>query len=130
MFGFNAGKIRKDFPILDSLKGIYFDNACMSLRPKKVIDKMNEYYLEYSGCGGRSEHRISKRVDDEIAIARSEVKKLINALSDKEIIFTRNATEAINLVANGFGLKRGDEVIITDKEHNSNLIPWLKMKKI
>jgi len=129
MFGFNPEKARKDFPILENMKGVYFDNACMSLRPKSVIEKMNEYYLQYPGCGGRSEHKISKRVGDEVANARREVKRLINALSDKEIVFIKNATEAINLVANGLKLKRGDEVIISDKEHNSNLLPWLKLKK-
>jgi len=128
IFKFNPEKYRKDFPIL-SKKIIYFDNACMSLKPKQVIDKMNEYYLKYTGCAGRSSHRFSKKVEEEVERARVSVKKLINAKKALEIIFTRNTTEGINLVANGLDFKQGDEVIISDKEHNSNLIPWLKLKK-
>ncbi|MBN2421535.1 cysteine desulfurase [Candidatus Woesearchaeota archaeon] len=127
MFGYNISKIRKDFPILER-KIIYFDNACMSLKPKQVVEKMNEYYHEYTACTGRSMHTLATRVHEEVDKARHEVKKLINAKSDSEIIFTRNTTEAINLIANSFGLKRGDEIILSDKEHNSNLVPWLKLK--
>lgn len=127
MFNFNPEKFRKDFPIL--LKGIiYFDNSCMSLKPIQVIKKMNQYYEEFPACAGRSAHKLSKKVEYEIDLARKEVKNLINASSDLEIIFTRNATESINLVANSLDLKKDDEVILSDKEHNSNLIPWLKLK--
>lgn len=128
IFGYNAKKIRKDFPILEK-KIIYLDSACMSLKPRQVIEKMNEYYNEYSACAGRSSHKLSERLEEEIAKAREEVSKFINAGSSEEIIFTRNTTEGINLIANSIGLKKGDEVIISDKEHNSNLIPWLKLKK-
>lgn len=127
MFGYNVSKIRKDFPILER-NIIYFDNACMSLKPNQVVEKMNEYYHEYTACTGRSMHSLATKVHEEVDKARNEVKKLINAKSDSEIIFTRNTTEAINLISNSFGLKRGDEVILSDKEHNSNLIPWLKAK--
>ncbi len=128
MFGFNVSKVREDFPVLK--KGvIYFDNACMSLKPRQVVEKMNEYYNEYPACSGRSGHALAKKVELEADTARAEVKKLINAKHDEEIIFVRNATEGINLVANGLDWKEGDEVIVSDKEHNSNLIPWLKLKK-
>lgn len=126
--GFNVEKIRKDFPILDQ-KLIYFDNACMSLRPKQVVEKMNDYYFKYGVCGGRSGHRLSKDTELEVDKARREVQKFIGAGSSEEIIFCRNATEGINLVANGIDWKEGDEVIVTDKEHNSNLIPWLRLKE-
>ncbi len=128
MFGkkFNVEAIRKDFPVLS--KGIYLDSACMSLKPRQVIDKINEYYLEYPGCAGRSLHKIGRRLEDEIAKARKEIAKFINC-KDKEVVFTKNATESLNLVAHGLGLKKGDEVIISDKEHSSNIIPWLKLKK-
>ncbi|MBU1103971.1 MAG: aminotransferase class V-fold PLP-dependent enzyme, partial [Nanoarchaeota archaeon] len=127
MFGdFNVSKIREDF---ESLKqGIYLDNACMSLKPRQVVAKMNEYYSEYPTCAGRSGHGLSKKVEHEVDLARREVAKMLNAKVE-EIVFMRNATEAINLVANCFGLKEGDEVIVSDKEHNSNLIPWLKLKE-
>ena len=127
MFGLNVDKIRKDFPVLSS-GVIYFDNACMSLKPKQVVEKMNEYYYKYSACAGRSAHKLSKKVDEEVDAARMEVQNLLNAGSAEGIIFTRNATEGINLVANAIEWKAGDEIIVSDKEHNSNLIPWLKLK--
>ncbi|MBU0907798.1 MAG: cysteine desulfurase [Nanoarchaeota archaeon] len=128
MFGFNVEKVRKDFPVL-SQRLVYFDNACMSLKPKQVVEKMNEYYEKYPACGGRSGHRLSREVDYQVELARREVQKLIGAGSQEEIIFVRNATEGINLVAHGLDWEKGDEVIVTDKEHNSNLIPWLKLKE-
>ncbi len=128
LFGYDPEKTRKDFPML-SKPIIYFDNACMSLKPVQVIEKINEYYKEYTACGGRSSHRFSARVEEEVDKAREEVRKLINASGSKEVIFTRNTTEGINLVANSLGFNEGDEVLISDKEHNSNLIPWLKLRK-
>ncbi|PIN89969.1 selenocysteine lyase [Candidatus Pacearchaeota archaeon CG10_big_fil_rev_8_21_14_0_10_34_76] len=127
IFGFNAEKIKKDFPILENNpKTIYLDSACISLKPKCVIDKMNEYYYYYTACAGRSSHKFGRRLDEEISSARREIARFISA-KEKEIVFTRNATEAINLVISGLSWKKGDEVIITDKEHSSNLIPWIKL---
>jgi cysteine desulfurase/selenocysteine lyase len=124
----NISKIREDFPILnnsDSKKQIiYFDNACMTLRPRQVVEKMQQYYYEYPACAGRSNHRLSEKATFEYEQARSNVRKFINARDNKEIIFTRNTTEGINLVAKSFGFHRGDVIISTDKEHNSNLVPW------
>ena len=128
MFGFNPEKVRYNFPILQN-DIVYFDNACMSLKPKQVVDKMNEYYTQYTACLGRSNHLFARKLKTEVDKARNEVRKFINAKEDSEIIFTRNTTEGMNLIANSIGLKAGDEVIISDKEHNSNLIPWLKLKK-
>ncbi len=128
IFGYNVDKIREDFPIL-SKPIIYMDSACMSLKPKQVVDKINEYYNEYSACAGRSSHSFATKVETEVSKSRKELKNFINADSDSEIIFNRNTTEGINLIANSLNFKQGDEVIISDKEHNSNLIPWLKLKK-
>jgi len=126
----NINKIRNDFPILcNKNPPIYFDNACMSLKPLQVIEKMNEYYREYPACGQRSMHKLGKRVTDEIENARNIAKKFFNAKRKEEIVFTKNTTESINLVANSIGLKKGDIVITTDKEHNSNLIPWQRLKE-
>ncbi|MBT3395263.1 cysteine desulfurase [archaeon] len=119
----NVEKIRKDFPIFEKKKFIYFDNACMPLRPKVVIDKINEYYTEYPACAGRSYHDFGTRLTDEVANARDLVKKFIGAKKAKEIIFTKNATESINLVANSF---KFNSVLTSDREHNSNLLPWQK----
>jgi cysteine desulfurase/selenocysteine lyase len=123
-----AEKIRNDFEVLRN-KIIYFDNACMALKPKQVVDKINEYYNKYPGCAGRSHHKIGKMLEHEIIIARKKIANFFNAKTENEIIFTRNTTESINLVANSFGLKKGDAVLISDKEHNSNLVPWLFLKK-
>ncbi|MCD4759467.1 aminotransferase class V-fold PLP-dependent enzyme [archaeon] len=120
----NVEKIREDFHILK--KGIiYFDSACMSLRPKQVIDKINEYYTEYPACAGRSIHKLGNKVEDEVDDARNVIKKFIGAKKSKEIIFTKNATESINLLANSF---KFDKVLLTDREHNSNLLPWQTKK--
>ena len=120
----NIDKIRKDFPILD--KVTYLDSACMSLKPIQVIDKINEYYNEYPACSGRSAHKLSKKVDDEVYKTRLSFKKFLNAKSENEIIFTRNTTEGINLAARSLDIKN---VLISDREHNSNLLPWLFLYK-
>lgn len=126
--GYSPEKIRNDFPALES-GTIYFDNACMSLKPQQVLDAMNAYYLSFPSCGGRSSHRWARKVDEAVAEARTKVKSFLNARSPEEIVFTRNTTESINLVARGLPLHKGDEVLISDKEHNSNLIPWLRLVK-
>lgn len=128
IFGYDVEKLRKDFPML-SKPIIYFDNACMSLKPLQVIEKIKEYYTEYSACAGRSSHRLASKVEEEVDKSRNEIKSFINAKHSSEIIFTKNTTEGINLVANSIGLSSGDEVVISDKEHNSNLLPWLKLRK-
>ncbi len=121
-------KIRQDFPVLQTKHHgkpiIYFDNACQTLRPWPVINAINDYYQKYSACGGRSIHRLGEKVTQKCEEARVAVARLINAKKKEEIIFTRNTTEGINLVAKSLELKQGDVVLTTDKEHNSNLIPW------
>jgi len=129
-FVMDTKRIREDFPILQNSKGIvYFDNACMSLKPRPVIQKMLEYYEQYTACAGRSNHRLSRRADEEYHEARKSVQKLVNAKKHEEIVFTRNTTEGLNLVANSLNLQKGDAVVTTDREHNSNLIPWQVLKE-
>ncbi len=126
-------KIRPDFPLLQTkINGksiIYFDNACQSLRPWRVINAINDYYQKYSACGGRSVHKLGELVTQKCDESRRVVADFIGARRKEEIIFTRNTTEGINLVAQSLGLKRGDIVLTTDKEHNSNLIPWQILAK-
>lgn len=140
MMFFSPERIRKDFPFLMkplTKDLVYFDNACMTLRPTQVLNAMTEYYENFSGCGGRSMHRIGKMVDKKVFDAREQVRRLINC-KHEEVIFTRNTTEAINVVANSFAdaiVKQDpavskhdhkhDHIIVTDKEHNSNLVPWI-----
>jgi len=121
-------KICLDFPVLQKKWNgkylIYLDNACMTLKPRQVIDAMNEYYNEYPVCGGRSLHRMAKKVDEKVTETREKFRRFLGAQRQEEIIFTRNTTEGLNLVANCLDFKRNDIVLTTDREHNSNLIPW------
>lgn len=115
-------KIRQDFTILQ--KGIvYLDSACMSLKPRQVLDAMMQYYNEFPACAARSSHRLGVAAGRAYEDARKTMAKFIGA-KPKEIIFTRNTTEGVNLVAHSLKLGKGDVVLGTDKEHNSNLLPW------
>ena len=123
----------RDFPMLN--KGIiYFDNAATSLKPISVINKVKEYYEEYSANSHRGDYNISFKVDDEIDNTRIQVKEFINAKKKEEIIFTKNTTESINEIVFGFFenyLDENDEVILSSSEHASNILPWmiLSLKK-
>jgi cysteine desulfurase / selenocysteine lyase len=126
-------KIRQDFPILQETAGrksiAYLDTACQSLRPKIVIDAINQYYLKSSGCSGRSMHQLAAEVTRSVDQARSGIAKFLNASKKEEVVFTRNTTEGINLVAASLKFEEGDVVLISDKEHNSNLIPWQRLAR-
>jgi cysteine desulfurase/selenocysteine lyase len=125
---FDVDKIRRDFPILAPPGGVYFDNACMTLKPEPVIKAIEEYYRRYPACAERSNHKLGEKVNQKITEARKIVADFINA-EPEEIIFTRNTTEGINLIAKSFDFKKNDEILISDKEHNSNLIPWQILKE-
>ena len=124
-----SSKYRDDFPILKDERWekplIYLDNACMTLKPKRVVDKLVEYYYEYPGCGGRSLHKITTRVTEEFEGAREKVADFLNCPEAEGVVFTKNTTESINLVSHSFPFEKGDMVLGTDHEHNSNLVPWL-----
>ncbi|MBW2982760.1 cysteine desulfurase [Candidatus Woesearchaeota archaeon] len=123
--GFDVESVRQDFPILQRKKPpVYLDNACMTLRPRQVVDKVREYYEEYPACGGRSVHSLSQRVDDEAHKARASLKRFVNAKREREVVFQRNTTAGVNLVARSFPFQKGDVILVSDKEHNSNLLPW------
>ena len=128
----NVEKIRADFDVLNpespAKAPVYLDSACMSLKPRQVVEAMNDYYANYPACAGRSSHKLGDKVTKKVKKARELVTEFINAKSDDEIIFTRNTTEGINLLANSLGLQKGDIVLISDKEHNSNLVPWLRLR--
>jgi cysteine desulfurase/selenocysteine lyase len=124
--------IRKDFPLLQKnhkdTPVIYFDNACVSLRPQSVIDAVAGYYTGLSSCAGRSSHRLSDALEHSIMEVRHAIASFIGAKNDNEIIFTRNTTEAINLVAHSYPFTEKDAILITGKEHNSNVLPWQQLK--
>lgn len=117
-------KIREDFPIIKKTGIIYFDSACTTLKPKPVVDAVVEYYTEYTGCAGRSIHTFGEKTTEKFEGAREKIARFINAKESKEIIWTRNTTEAINLVAHGFNFNKCDKVITTNLEHSSGLLPW------
>lgn len=121
-------KIRSEYSCLSKkIHGqspIYFDNACTTLRPQEVIDAGNKYYLEHPACHGRSVHSFGKLTTKEYEKARKTVQLFLNTRKVEEIVFTKNTTEGINLLANGFDFKKNDMVLTTNMEHNSNLIPW------
>jgi cysteine desulfurase/selenocysteine lyase len=123
----NVEKIREDFPSLQQkINGkpiVYLDSACMTLKPRQVIEAMNEYYEKFPGCGGRSSHRFGKMVTDRCGEARKTIAKFLGAKKSEEVVFTRNTTEGLNLVMHSLGLKSGDIILTTDKEHNSCLLP-------
>lgn len=122
-------KIRKEFPLLNNgEKLVYFDNACATLRPEVVIKAIDDYYRFYPSCGGRSVHRFGRLVTEKFEEARKEVASFIGA-NVKEIIFTKNATEGLNLLAYSLSLPKDSVVLTSDKEHNSNLVPWQLLGK-
>ena len=123
-------KFRKDFPTLGGDNPpIYLDNACMTLRPKPVIEAIRSYYEESPGCGGRSVHRYATTVSRKMMNCRKKIAELFNANESNEIIFTKNATHSLNQVAKGLSWNKGDVVLTTDREHNSNLVPWLQLEE-
>ena len=118
-----------DFPMLKN-DIVYFDNSATSLKPKRVIDKIVDYYENYSANSHRGDYDISFKVDDEIDKTRCLVKDFINSKSKEEIIFTKNTTESLNTIVFGFFsnyLKEGDEVLLTKDEHASNILPWMML---
>ena len=123
-------KHRADFPTLDTENPpVYLDNACMTFRPKSVVEAIRSYYEESPGCGGRSVHRYATTVSRKMMHCRKKIADLFNANESSEIIFTKNATHSLNQVAKGLTWEKGDVVLTTDREHNSNLVPWLQLEQ-
>lgn len=125
----DADRIRRDFPIYSSRRGdlVYFDNACQTFRPRKVIEASNDYYFDFPACGGRSVHRLATQVSMRIDEAREKIARFIGCPNPNEIVFTKNCTEAMNLVAKGTKHRKGDVVLTSDMEHNSNHVPWIQL---
>ncbi len=131
MNSFDLQTIRNDFPVLarrvNGQPLVYLDNAATTLKPQSVIDAELEYYRSYTSNVHRGVHTLSEEATDRYESVREKARAFLNAHSADEIIFTRGATEAINLVAFSYGrtfLKAGDEIIISEMEHHSNIVPW------
>ena len=122
---------REDFPILNN-DIIYFDNGATTLKPKCVVDAMNDYYYNYGANIHRGDYKISFKASEEYEKVRDKVKDFINAKSSKEIVFTAGDTDSLNKIVFGFMkdyLNEGDEVLLTKSEHASNVLPWLELSK-
>ncbi len=124
-------KIREDFPILGrEVYGrplVYLDNGATTQKPRCVIDAMTDEYLNVNANVHRGVHYLSQQATELHEQARETVRRFVNARSTAEIVFTRGTTESINLVASSFGqafLREGDEIILTEMEHHSNIVPW------
>lgn len=118
---------KKYFPIFNfenNKKKIYLDNACVTLKPSSVIQKASEYYEQYSACHNRSVHSFGLMTTKEFESSREEFKIFLNAKKNSEIIFTKNTTESINIIARGIETNINDVILTTSIEHNSNLLPW------
>jgi cysteine desulfurase/selenocysteine lyase len=128
---FDLARVRADFPILkQKIHGkplVYFDNGATSQKPQTVIDALARYYSAENSNIHRGVHSLSERATADYEAARRKVRDFVNAQSEKEIIFVRGTTEAINLVAQSYGrtfLKAGDEIIVSAMEHHANIVPW------
>ncbi|MDE7166806.1 MAG: cysteine desulfurase [Bacteroidaceae bacterium] len=128
----NLEEIRQDFPILDrriydKYPLVYLDNAATTQKPRSVVEAMTDEYYNVNANVHRGVHFLSQQATDMHEAARETVRRFLNARSTREIVFTRGTTESINLVASCFGqafMREGDEVIITEMEHHSNIVSW------
>jgi cysteine desulfurase/selenocysteine lyase len=127
----NIASLRKDFPVLDRLvRGkplVYLDNAATTQKPRVVIDALSRYYEEYNANVHRGVHTLSQEATEAMEAARGKVASFLGTMDPATVIFTRNATEAINLVALSWGrknLRAGDEILLSEMEHHANLVPW------
>ena len=133
--GFDAEKVRADFPILQQqVNGrplVYLDNGATSQKPQAVIDELVRYYTTENANVHRGVHTLSQNATDDFDGARLKVQRLLNAADDREIIFTSGTTGSINIVAQSYGRQNfgpGDEVIVSNMEHHSNIVPWQMLR--
>ncbi|MGB8309821.1 MAG: cysteine desulfurase [Methanoregula sp.] len=118
--------IRSDFPLLS--KVCYLDSAATSLSPEPVLDAMLDYEHNFRANSGRGVHRLAQQASQKYRDAHQNVRKFIHADEEGELVFTRNSTEAINMVASGLTWQKGDQVVATLFEHHSNLLPWMRVR--
>jgi len=121
---------KKDFPIFKNKNLVYLDSSATSQKPKVVLDAISDYYENYNANVRRGLYPIAEKATEKVEEVRRKVAKFINAKSEKEIIFVRNTTEAINLVMYAFGkqhVKKGDKIATTILEHHSNFVPWQQL---
>lgn len=136
MRDFKVEEFRKDFPILsETVHGnplVYLDNAATTHKPNQVLEAMRNYHHKHNGNPHRGAHYLSVMATEAYENTREKVRKFINAARTEEIIFTRNATESLNLIAYSYGMNfinEGDEIVLCISEHHSNIVPWQKVAK-
>ena len=134
--GFDAERVRADFPVLQQqVNGrplVYLDNGATSQKPQAVIDELVRYYSTENANVHRGVHTLSQNATEDYEGARAKVKRLLNAADDHEVVFTRGTTDSLNIVAQSFGkqtLEAGDEVIVSNMEHHSNIVPWQMLRE-
>lgn len=126
-------EIKKDFPLLENSKIAYLDSGATTQKPNKVIEKVEEFYKKYNANPHRGAYSLSVEATNYYEETRKKIAKFINSPSQEQIIFTKNATESLNLIAYSYGmenLKKDDEITISIMEHHSNLVPWQKVSKV
>ncbi len=133
---FPAEKYKKDFPIysrrINGKKLVYLDNAATTQKPQSVIDAINSYYRLHNANVHRGLHTLAEEATAAYEATRDKVAQFIGGVKREEIIYTRNATEAINIVSSSWGMqnvKRGDRIVLTQMEHHANLVPWIVLSK-
>lgn len=125
-------EIRKDFPILENRKITYLDSGATTQKPIQVIKAIEEFYEKYNANPHRGAYSLSMEATQSYENTRTKIAKFVNAKHREEIIFSKNATESLNLIAYSYGmdnLKKDDEVVISIMEHHSNLVPWQSITK-
>ena len=129
--GFDAEKVRADFPVLQQLVNgkplVYLDNGATSQKPQAVIDEIVRYYTTENANVHRGVHTLSQNATEDYENARAKLRGLLNAADDHEIIYTSGTTQSINIVAQSYGrqnIGEGDEIIVSNMEHHSNIVPW------
>ena len=128
----NVNEIRKDFPLLENRNIAYLDNGATTQKPIQVINAVKEFYEKYNANPHRGAYTLSVEATEVYENTRTKIAKFINAKHREEIIFSKNATESLNLLAYSYGrdnLKKDDEVVVSIMEHHSNLVPWQKVTK-
>jgi cysteine desulfurase / selenocysteine lyase len=128
--------LRDDFPILgravNGVPLVYLDSAATAQKPRAVLDAVRSFYEEHNANAGRGLHRLAEESTEALAAARETVRRFLGAAGSDEIVFTRGTTESLNLVAEGWAkarLKAGDEIVLTEYEHHSNLLPWQRVAR-
>ena len=129
----NIEEIKKDFPLLENNKIVYLDSGATAQKPMEVIKAVQEFYEKYNANPHRGAYSLSIEATEIYENTRTKIAKFINAKHREEIIFSKNATESLNLIAYSYGmdnLKKDDEVVLSIMEHHSNLVPWQKVTKV